>query len=578
MRKYKLLALIIIVLSGFISCRSGKDIADSKTEKDYTNYYALFTEATKYALLGDLTYLKKSISLYNACIDKYPERAAPYYQLSNIYLSFQDIKKAKFYGRMAVQIDDTNRWYLLNLANIYQFENNIDSVIYLYEKVVLISNNPEYKYNLSVFYSKKGDAKNSMRLVRELEQDLPDAREILILKYRNYNALHMTDSAVRQLETLIKLFPDDIENYGLLAEYLSEINRFKYAGEVYQSLLAIEPDNGLANISYGDFFLKQSMKDSALYYYKRGFYADDIMLEDKANIVYGYLYNPGAMASDSVFIKELISVLKAKYPDDPRPFALSSDYFIKIKDYKSALKDLRIAIDNNAQQYVIFEQYVMISNFVGEYKNVLEISEIALSKFPKEINLYIYSAYSYFQLADYSEVISICDSGLLVAGNDQKASIQLQSLKADSYRNLGQNEVSDSLFESILQVDPQNLMIRNNYAYYLSVRGVNLDRAEELSRLTIQKEPKNATYLDTYAWILFKRGNVKEALKYLEVAIKFGAHNNSEVLDHYGDVLLENGQCKNAIEAWEFAIKFGFKEVEIINAKIINAKSVCLNE
>ena len=65
-------------------------------------------------------------------------------------------------------------------------------------------------------------------------------------------------------------------------------------------------------------------------------------------------------------------------------------------------------------------------------------------------------------------------------------------------------------------IDYENLLVRNNYSYYLSLRSKNLERARELSYYTIKVEPDNSTYLDTYGWILFKMGNSKDAIKYIE--------------------------------------------------------------
>ena len=43
-----------------------------------------------------------------------------------------------------------------------------------------------------------------------------------------------------------------------------------------------------------------------------------------------------------------------------------------------------------------------------------------------------------------------------------------------------------------------NIYCMNNYAYYLSINGDDLQKAEQMSYKTVQAEPKNATYLDTY--------------------------------------------------------------------------------
>ena len=60
----------------------------------------------------------------------------------------------------------------------------------------------------------------------------------------------------------------------------------------------------------------------------------------------------------------------------------------------------------------------------------------------------------------------------------------------------------------------------NNYAYYLSEQGIELEKALAMSRKTIDAEPDNANSLDTYAWILHLLGRDKEALPYMEKAVR----------------------------------------------------------
>ena len=42
-------------------------------------------------------------------------------------------------------------------------------------------------------------------------------------------------------------------------------------------------------------------------------------------------------------------------------------------------------------------------------------------------------------------------------------------------------ESSDSLFELSLKINPSNPTVLNNYSYYLSLRGVDLEKAKEMS-------------------------------------------------------------------------------------------------
>jgi tetratricopeptide (TPR) repeat protein len=568
---YKFFRLFIVVLI-LVGCKARDIPRSTSNANSEAAYLATFTEATKYALLGNY---KNAVGLYNLCIKKFPQHSGSYFQLSNIYFSFKDIDNAKYYGRRAVELCDTNVWYLLHLANIYQYTNNIDSLIYLYEKVVKISDNPEYKYNLSVFYSRNGQVDKSMKLVDELESEIPDAREILRLKHMNYSAMHMQDSAVAQLEKLVKLFPGDIENYGLLAEYLSEINRYQYAEKVYRELLDFEPYNGLANFSYADFFMKQGKKDSAIYYYKAGFMADDIGIDEKIGLLVNFLNDPYTIKNDTVLIKELILRLKVKYPNDEKPYTVSAEFNIKRQKYNLGLDDLRAAIKVGAKSSVVWEQYVMISGLVGNYEDIYDVYKEALEQFPDKTNLYIYSSYALYELKKIDELIGLCDTVIERKDLQLGDKTQLMNFLADGYRWKKDYAKSDSIFDKILSIDPENLIVRNNYAYYLSLRNEKISKALELSKFTVDKEPLNGTYLDTYGWVLYVSGNLKEAFKYVERAIKNGGNKNPEVLDHYGTILLKLGKCSEAIDAWNYAIKYSKAKSDSYLDKIADAKANC---
>lgn len=573
--KYRNHFLFVLVCLFFSSCVAKKTLKSDKDELTEAGYYSFFTDATRQALVYNN--FKEALVLYGKCITLFPERAAPYYQISNIYLSLNDIKKGKEFAKKAVNLESNNTWYLLHLANIFQYENNLDSLIYIYEKVIKLDSKPEYKYNLSLYYSKKGDVDGSMKLLKDLERELKGTKELLILKHQNFSALNLSDSAIAQLYYLVSLFPDDFENYGLLAEYLSETNQYLKADSIYRQMLKLEPENGLANLSFADHFYKSGKKDSALVYYKKGFLSDDLKIEDKIGLLFNFLYDPVLIKTDSILIENLIATLKHKYAD-PRPYTLAAEYYVKSQKYGLAVDELKQAIELGSEAYIVWEQYIMINNYLAQHDKVDLIYSKALEKFSKEIKIYIYSGYSLYALGKYEQVISVCEQASTIANINVDDKVQIYNLMADSYRQKLNYHKSDSLYEAILLFDPANLFIRNNYSYYLSLRGENLARAKELSSFTIKKEPRNSTYLDTYGWILFKMGDSQEAIKYIEAAIKNGAYSNSEVLEHYGDIMFDLKRCSEAIEAWNESIKYNSSRKEDLEIKITTAEKACSNK
>ena len=77
-----------------------------------------------------------------------------------------------------------------------------------------------------------------------------------------------------------------------------------------------------------------------------------------------------------------------------------------------------------------------------------------------------------------------------------------------------------AIFERILSLDPYNLGVMNNYAYYLATHGGDLAEAERMSAITIREQPDNAVFLDTYGWILHLKGQDDLAKFYLNKALR----------------------------------------------------------
>lgn len=76
-----------------------------------------------------------------------------------------------------------------------------------------------------------------------------------------------------------------------------------------------------------------------------------------------------------------------------------------------------------------------------------------------------------------------------------------------------------AMYKKILSIDPYNLLVLNNYAYYIATHGGDLNEAEQMSAITIREDANNPVYLDTYGWILHLKGKDDLALFYLNRAL-----------------------------------------------------------
>ena len=73
-------------------------------------------------------------------------------------------------------------------------------------------------------------------------------------------------------------------------------------------------------------------------------------------------------------------------------------------------------------------------------------------------------------------------------------------------------------YDRVLEVDPYNAVILNNYAYHLATNHGDLDKAEQMSSLAMRAVPGSSTFMDTYGWILFLKGQEDLGLFYINRA------------------------------------------------------------
>jgi len=95
----------------------------------------------------------------------------------------------------------------------------------------------------------------------------------------------------------------------------------------------------------------------------------------------------------------------------------------------------------------------------------------------------------------------------------------------------------------------------NDLGYLWSDSGVNLERAEQLTRIAAAEEPRYSAYLDSLGWVLYKQGKNDEAVRFLGRAAERSVAPDAVILEHHGDALCRSGDLKGAEKRWREALK-----------------------
>jgi len=530
-----------------------KEISLSEQQKLQFDY--AFAEANKSVLLGDLD---KGISLYASCLKIDPSSAVVRYELANIYLSQENYDSALELARGAVSLQAQNIWYQIQLAKIYQKKGMIDQACDVYND--LIERNPDrndFYYLQAGLYASVEKFEEAVGVYNRLEKKLGIQEGVSLEKERLYIKMGKKNMAYGELQKLIKKFPFRADFYGMLADlYLSD-NQEEKAYKQYQEILKIDPDNGLVHFYLADFYRKKGDLVKSNDALATAFAQPDVEADQKIQYLLALLMNSDKVKLEDSYLRSLLDTLAKIHPNNVRVHALYADFLRKRKDNKGARLHLQKVLEIDKSNYIVWEELLLIDNELLDFDDMYAVSSEAIKYFPAQPALYIFKGVSAAQKSDFKTAIATFEEGLSYIGENVQIRIQFQTYLGDAYYQMGNAEKAFKAYDDVLLFDPQNVIVLNNYSYYLSVRKERLTEAEKMSSQCVALAADNSTYLDTHAWVLYQLGKFQEAKQFMEKALNNGGGESAVIVEHYGDILYRLGEKHNALEEWKKAMDIG---------------------
>ncbi len=561
-RRYRIsLGTALLLLGILFACNPGSRIEKSDysgnelSDTRRAEYNYALTEATKQKLFGNFN---QAVILYKNCLSVNPASDVANYQLGNIFMMAGENQKALQYTKRANEIDPSNYWYMLQLSQLYLFNGKIDSARMVFEDIIeLWPQKIEINYELARIYNETGEYNKGLEILNRIEKEYGISEPISMLKEQIYVKNKEYEKAENELLKLVDVLPEEIKYLGILAELYSTMAEYEKAEEIYKEIFEIEPDNGLALLSYAEFKRQLNQYDEVFRILKTAFRNKTIVIDSKLQVLVEYLQDENDVKRFNTELGELIDELIELYPENYKVMTIHADYLVKNEKLDKALQEYERVLAVEKSNYFIWEQAIFINSYLGDYEQVYTKTSEALKLFPEKPVLYLFNGNALMQKQQYNDAITVLLKGSSKVKNNNSLLVQFYSYLAESYHYTRQHSESDSFFEKAIMLDQNNMLILNNYSYYLAIRKENLEKAKKMSKKTLQSEPENPTYLDTYAWVLFSDGNNNKAKEYIEKAIQSGGENDPEILEHYGDILMASGEIEKAVQIWKLSMDNG---------------------
>ncbi len=549
------------------SCQSVKQSTQSSTaghpavslveldELQKRKFDYLFYEASREKMKGNI---EKAAMYLSECLKIDPTSGASMYELANIFAANNEIVKAQGLLERAVQISPENIWYKLMLADLYQKNQMGIQATQIYEKLVIENpENEEYIYGLAQLYLQSKEYDKALKQFDALEGKLGLNEMLILEKEKILLQQGKNKQALSELEKLIAKYPDEARYYGYVADYYLFLKDNDKAKEFYHIVLDKDPSNAMANFSLGNVALLNADTAKFVSYYENGISNPHAPFEAKFQRILPFLVGQNTSLENQYYLNGFFLKLIDAHPHEARAYIYYSNYKKAIGDNEGAIVGLKSALDIESSNELIWQDFLLLHIDAQDFKSLYKYGMQAIEKFPSNAFFYLLTGSSASQIDLDSAAIRILEKGLLYAGENTQLKAQFLANLGDVYYSLKQPDKAFESYDKSLLLDELNIVVLNNYSYYLTLENRELDKAERMSSKCVELEPGNSTYLDTYAWVLFKRERYFESKYIIERAIDNGGGSSDVIVEHYGDILAKNGDLDGAVIQWNKALEMG---------------------
>lgn len=567
MRKQFLYILAVAAVFGFTAVEASyrSSSADSAAT-DSAAYVrdSLFGEKFLTAMqLRQAGKADSALMYIDSCLTMNPNSAVAHFMRAEYYSDNNKDSLALQDFEAAAKLEPSNSTYQERVAQSYIGIGNYAKATEAFEK--LFANHRDRDDVLGVLiqlYRQQRRYDRMLDAIEKLEQIDGESDQLSMMKMNAYELSGDEKGAYNTLKGVADSHPNDANFKLMLGNWLMQHKRTGEAYDIYQSVLKTEPDNAMAQSAMYDYYNATDQDSLAEDMMNRILLGKETPAQTRIQFLSNAIQHNEAVDGDSTVIINLIDRIQQIVPRDSMVAQVKAAYYTlkKLPTAKvdSALMQLLDLQPDNAGARVQLIQDKWSSQ---NWAEIAKLSEPGMLYNPNEMAFYFFTGLSRYYLKDDDGALDALKRGTSVINDQSNSDLvsDLYSIMGEIYQSKNQMGEAFAAFDSCLQYKPDNVPTLNNYAYFLSLEGKDLDKAERMSAKAIAAEPKNATYLDTYAWVLYRMGRYADAKIYIDQTLKFSTDSTSDgtLYVHAAEIYAALGDYRSAVGFCQQAVSHG---------------------
>lgn len=519
-------------------------------------YDAFFLEAICERVKGNDD---AAFDLLRHCVEIDSTKSEAYFFLAHYYGSLKQKEQALAYIEKAATLEPANPTYQEVLANTYINLRQYDKAAMVLEELYDKHRDRDDVLDVLVqLYEEQHDYEAAINTLAKLEMVEGKSERLSYAKSSFYTQLGDKKAAINEMKHLADQYPNDQNYRSLYANTLFVNGQKKKAIELYHDILRVDPDNRNALMALLAYEKDEGDPDKAEALTEQVLLSKNVTSQDRILLMRQEIGQSEQEGGDSTRVLYLFHKM-LEQPQMDADIAILCATYMNLKqmpnDSISTVLEqvLQVAPDNAVARL----QLVNYSWQADNMDRVIQLCQDARQYNPDEMAFYYYQGIAYYRQEQLDQALNAFQNGIGVIDQQSDPDIvsDFYAVMGDIFHQKGLDKEAFAAYDSCLVWKDDNFGCLNNYAYYLSEKNMQLDKAEQMSYRAIKAEPKNATYLDTYAWILFKQERYAEAKIYIDQTLQCDSDSSAVLLEHAGDIYYHVGDKERALTLWQQALE-----------------------
>ena len=500
-----------------------------------------------------------SFEMFKHCLEIDSTSSIALFELSSYYIQMNRQETAVSMMKKAVAYSPRNQEYRSTLATLLFNLGMFGEAAEEYELLVeAYPERPEMNYYLAESYSRMGEKGKAIDTYNALENVMGMNEAFSMQKFQLYMTLEQQDNAFDELKKLADKFPFEARYPIMIGDLYMQQNNNEQAFSFFNKAREIDPESPYYPVSMANYYEKTGQGDSAKILINTALTSEGLDVDTKLGILARYIMQLQRSKQDIDGANTLFLTLIEQHPDEFRLKLAYGDLLASQGKFDEARFQYSLVTEIEPEYITAWQQLLQLSLQSQDMDEVIRICKKCLEIFPDATEFHFYMGIAYYQKKEYRTAIDIYKAAISSIPKENTPLISdFYGQIGDTYFRMKDTDKAFEAYEEALKNNDKNIVVLNNYAYYLSLLKRDLPKAERMSALTIKMEPDNATYLDTYAWIFFIQKSYLLAKLYIEQAVSKDRTGSPELVDHYGDILYMTGDKEKALEQWKKAKEAG---------------------